>query len=156
MQWVLAGHLLPMQCTDYSPRRSWYAETDVYKKHRPLRINPLSNHWPSFSVQTFGIADQLEIFLVVIFYLLESLALLPRCFPRRLGSSTSHQQPDMTSKATMGLLKRGNDALNINPLPDADSVLSLHGSDWLWAVTAVHVAAFVSCVTIPIMKHAIN
>jgi len=38
----------------------------------------------------------------------------------------------------MGLLERTNDALNINP-PDSTHSLSLHGSDWLWAVTAVYV-----------------
>ena len=32
---------------------------------------------------------------------------------------------------------RANDALNVNPPPLGDQHLSLHGSDWLWAVTAV-------------------
>ncbi|KAI1435631.1 heat shock protein 30 [Xylaria sp. CBS 124048] len=35
------------------------------------------------------------------------------------------------------LLVRANDALNINP-PAGDVALSLHGSDWLWAVTAIY------------------
>jgi len=42
----------------------------------------------------------------------------------------------------MAVLARGNDALNINP-PAGDNYLSVHGSDWLWAVTAVYVVSFV-------------
>jgi bacteriorhodopsin len=45
----------------------------------------------------------------------------------------------------MTLMLRGNDALNVNPLANADETLSLHGSDWLWAVTAIYIVAFVSC-----------
>lgn len=43
----------------------------------------------------------------------------------------------------MVLFARGNDALYANPAPAADQVLSLHGSDWLWAVTAIYIIAFV-------------
>ncbi|KAI1107318.1 family A G protein-coupled receptor-like protein [Jackrogersella minutella] len=39
------------------------------------------------------------------------------------------------------LLHRANDALNINP-PDGDESLSVNGSDWLWAVTAIYVVSF--------------
>lgn len=47
------------------------------------------------------------------------------------------------SQITMGVLfQRGNDALNINP-PVGSEVLSVHGSDWLWAVTAVFALSFV-------------
>lgn len=45
----------------------------------------------------------------------------------------------------MGVIfERGNDALNINP-PAGQERLSVHGSDWLWAVTAVFILSFVSC-----------
>jgi bacteriorhodopsin len=37
----------------------------------------------------------------------------------------------------MALLIRSNDALKINP-PVADHNLTVHGSDWLWAVTAIY------------------
>jgi bacteriorhodopsin len=42
------------------------------------------------------------------------------------------------------LLQRSNDALNINPVPTSDQYLLEHGSDWLWAVTAIYAVAFVS------------
>jgi len=41
------------------------------------------------------------------------------------------------------IVERGNDALNVNP-PTANRSLSVHGSDWLWAVTAVMGLAFLS------------
>lgn len=42
------------------------------------------------------------------------------------------------------LLERsGNQALNINP-PLGSAHLSVHGSDWLWAVTAVFIISLVS------------
>jgi bacteriorhodopsin len=44
----------------------------------------------------------------------------------------------------MTLFLRGNDALNVNPPYGPDETLSLAGSDWLWAVMAVHLLAFVS------------
>ena len=50
----------------------------------------------------------------------------------------------------MAIVLRGNDALNINPLPAADKILSLNGSDWLWAVTAVYIVAFVSRQSLPL------
>lgn len=48
---------------------------------------------------------------------------------------------------TMTLFLRANDALKINPPYGADETLSLAGSDWLWAVMAVHLLAFVSANT---------
>ncbi len=42
----------------------------------------------------------------------------------------------------MGVIARSNDALNINP-PAGDQFLLEHGSDWLWAVTAIYVVSFV-------------
>ncbi|KIW44128.1 uncharacterized protein PV06_05162 [Exophiala oligosperma] len=42
----------------------------------------------------------------------------------------------------MDLLARGNDALNTNPPIGVDLSLSVNGSDWLWAVTAVHLLFF--------------
>lgn len=47
----------------------------------------------------------------------------------------------------MTLFLRANDALKINPPYGADETLSLAGSDWLWAVMAVHLLAFVSAIT---------
>lgn len=40
------------------------------------------------------------------------------------------------------ILPRANKALQINP-PSGDQALSVGGSDWLWAVTAVFVLEFV-------------
>lgn len=40
------------------------------------------------------------------------------------------------------ILPRSNKALQINP-PLGDQALSVGGSDWLWAVTAVFVLEFV-------------
>jgi bacteriorhodopsin len=37
----------------------------------------------------------------------------------------------------MSFIARSNDALNVNP-PVGNRVLTVHGSDWLWAVTAVY------------------
>ncbi|KAI9765226.1 MAG: hypothetical protein M1840_007718 [Geoglossum simile] len=39
------------------------------------------------------------------------------------------------------LLARSNDALKVNP-PNADKSLTVHGSNWLWAVTAVYLLSF--------------
>ncbi|KAJ8128027.1 hypothetical protein O1611_g5607 [Lasiodiplodia mahajangana] len=51
----------------------------------------------------------------------------------------------------MPLYLRGNDALNINPPTGASDALSVAGSDWLWAVTAIYLVAFfgvlVTCFT---------
>lgn len=41
------------------------------------------------------------------------------------------------------LFHRANDALNIN-LPSGDDQLSVNGSDWLWAVTAIYVVSFIA------------
>ncbi|KAH8658276.1 hypothetical protein BX600DRAFT_416063 [Xylariales sp. PMI_506] len=53
----------------------------------------------------------------------------------------------------MSVFLRANDALIINPAIGVEEVLSLHGSDWLWAVLAVHLIAFfgllVLCFTVP-------
>jgi len=55
-----------------------------------------------------------------------------------------HRTHLMASDTTMAFLPRGNDALNINPPVGVDLALTDHGSDWLWAVTAVHIISFVS------------
>ncbi|KAL9485433.1 hypothetical protein ACSS6W_004222 [Trichoderma asperelloides] len=53
----------------------------------------------------------------------------------------------------MTLFLRVNDALNVNPPIGPDETLSLAGSDWLWAVMAVHLLAFlillIFCFTTP-------
>lgn len=41
------------------------------------------------------------------------------------------------------LFPRDNDALNVNP-PAGDQRLTVHGSDWLWAVTAVFALTFLA------------
>lgn len=43
----------------------------------------------------------------------------------------------------MAVIFTRNDALNINPQA-GDTHLSVGGSDWLWAVTAVYLLSFVS------------
>jgi bacteriorhodopsin len=43
----------------------------------------------------------------------------------------------------MGIIVRTNDALIINP-PAGDEHLSLNGSKWLWAVTAIYVVSMIS------------
>lgn len=43
----------------------------------------------------------------------------------------------------MDLFPRGNDALKVNPVIGVDEALAVHGSDWLWAVTAVFCLALV-------------
>jgi bacteriorhodopsin len=43
----------------------------------------------------------------------------------------------------MDIVPRGNGALNINPPLGVEEALSLHGSDWLWAVTAIYIVSFV-------------
>ncbi|KAI1276571.1 family A G protein-coupled receptor-like protein [Xylaria sp. FL0933] len=53
----------------------------------------------------------------------------------------------------MDLFTRGNDALTINPPVGITEVLTLGGSDWLWAVTGIYLVAFfgvlVPCFTSP-------
>ncbi|KAJ0115243.1 hypothetical protein J7T55_001653 [Diaporthe amygdali] len=53
----------------------------------------------------------------------------------------------------MSILIRANDALGINPPSGVDSALSVHGSDFLWAVTAIFIVSFlgllVFCFTTP-------
>lgn len=41
------------------------------------------------------------------------------------------------------IFERGNDALNVNP-PAGDQQLSVNGSDWLWAVTAVFIVSWLA------------
>lgn len=43
----------------------------------------------------------------------------------------------------MGLIIRSNQALDINP-PAGNESFSVHGSDWLWAVTALYVLSFLA------------
>ncbi|KAF4635797.1 hypothetical protein G7Y89_g2313 [Cudoniella acicularis] len=45
----------------------------------------------------------------------------------------------------MSILARANDALNINP-PIGDHQLTVHGSDWLWTVTAIYAFTLVGVV----------
>ena len=42
------------------------------------------------------------------------------------------------------IFARDNDALNVNPPPTGANHLTVHGSDWLWAVTAVFILSWVS------------
>lgn len=43
----------------------------------------------------------------------------------------------------MDLFSRGNDALKVNPINGMDEALTVHGSDWLWAATAIFSLALV-------------
>jgi bacteriorhodopsin len=43
----------------------------------------------------------------------------------------------------MDILARGNDTLKVNPIMCIDEGLAVHGSDWLWAVTAIFSLALV-------------
>jgi bacteriorhodopsin len=43
----------------------------------------------------------------------------------------------------MSVLPRRNDAPGVNPPTGVDEALSAHGSDFLWAITAIYVVAFV-------------
>ncbi|KAJ5097764.1 hypothetical protein N7456_008485 [Penicillium angulare] len=47
----------------------------------------------------------------------------------------------------MDLLSRGNDVLSVNPVSGVDEALAVHGSDWLWAVTAIFSLSLVGCLT---------
>jgi bacteriorhodopsin len=42
----------------------------------------------------------------------------------------------------MAVIARGNDALGLNP-PAGNEQFGTHGSDWLWAVTAVYAISFI-------------
>jgi bacteriorhodopsin len=44
----------------------------------------------------------------------------------------------------MYILARGNDAIKVNPITGVDESLTVHGSDWLWAVTAIYCFVLVS------------
>lgn len=52
----------------------------------------------------------------------------------------------------MSIFARGNDALGVNPHNGIDDALSVHGSNWLWAVTAIYLVAFV-CPHITSLQH---
>ncbi|KPM36224.1 hypothetical protein AK830_g10352 [Neonectria ditissima] len=53
----------------------------------------------------------------------------------------------------MTILMRGNDALSTNPSVGVDAALSQHGSDWLWAVTAIYIAAFIVLLFLSFAAH---
>jgi Bacteriorhodopsin len=55
----------------------------------------------------------------------------------------------------MDLLTRGNDALKVNPVTGVDEALAVHGSDWLWAATAIYIMALVRIVPLT-TKHFYN
>ncbi len=48
---------------------------------------------------------------------------------------------------------RDNDALHINP-PEGDQYLSVNGSNWLWAVTAIYVVSFLAFVGLSFFARA--
>ncbi|TVY83877.1 Protein FDD123 [Lachnellula suecica] len=60
----------------------------------------------------------------------------------------------------MTFLPRANDALKVNPPTSVDIALSDHGSDWLWAVTAIYIISFFICLvpsfTAPENKRVFN
>ncbi|KAL3482129.1 hypothetical protein BJX99DRAFT_252845 [Aspergillus californicus] len=48
----------------------------------------------------------------------------------------------------MNLIERANDALTTNPVTGVDEALSVHGSDWLWAVTAIYIVSFLGLLSL--------
>lgn len=79
----------------------------------------------------------------------------PRDLYKRLGrlhdqqpvSGLLYQHWNTSSSLTatiMAFLLPRNDALGVNPVVGVDEALSMNGSDWLWAVTAIYIVAFVS------------
>lgn len=48
---------------------------------------------------------------------------------------------------------RRNDALNVNP-PVGDQYLTVHGSNWLWAVTAVYIVSFLAALALSFRARA--
>lgn len=60
-----------------------------------------------------------------------------------LFDKRSHEAKSLENP-TMSLIERANTALNMNTVTGVDEALSVHGSDWLWAVTAIYVLSFVS------------
>ncbi|KAJ5591587.1 uncharacterized protein N7459_001956 [Penicillium hispanicum] len=48
----------------------------------------------------------------------------------------------------MSLLERANDVLHANPVTGVDEALSVHGSDWLWAITAIYVMSFIGLLSL--------
>ncbi|KAI1322766.1 family A G protein-coupled receptor-like protein [Xylariaceae sp. FL0255] len=48
----------------------------------------------------------------------------------------------------MALIPRENGALNINPATSLDDAIAVAGSDWLYAVTAIYLVAFI-CILVP-------
>lgn len=61
--------------------------------------------------------------------------------PNKVPSAFLHPTPDPLHVNTM-ILQRANEALQINP-PAGQQRLTVHGSNWLWAVTAVFILEFV-------------
>ncbi|PMD19281.1 family A G protein-coupled receptor-like protein [Hyaloscypha hepaticicola] len=53
----------------------------------------------------------------------------------------------------MAFLPPSNDVLSINPPNGVDIALSVQGSDWLWAVTAVYIVAFFGCLVPSFTSH---
>lgn len=53
----------------------------------------------------------------------------------------------------MDLITRGNDALKVNSIIGVDEALSVHGSDWLWATTAIFSLALVRFLKFPVSPH---
>ncbi|OKL61373.1 hypothetical protein UA08_03706 [Talaromyces atroroseus] len=48
----------------------------------------------------------------------------------------------------MDIFSRGNDALTVNPAVGVTESLSQHGSDWLWAVTALYIVSFIGLLSV--------
>ncbi|KAK4139685.1 uncharacterized protein C8A04DRAFT_40519 [Dichotomopilus funicola] len=53
----------------------------------------------------------------------------------------------------MALLLTRNDALSANPPAGVDETLSVHGSEWLWAVTAIYIVAFLGLLCFCFASH---
>lgn len=49
-----------------------------------------------------------------------------------------------TSAEMPVIFERDNEALTVNPPPPAEQVLTVNGSNWLWAVTAIYIVSFLA------------
>ncbi|PYH93869.1 family A G protein-coupled receptor-like protein, partial [Aspergillus ellipticus CBS 707.79] len=69
-------------------------------------------------------------------------------FHSTLKQTHSTDNQPTTHLTTMDILSRANDALSTNPPTVVIETLSHHGSDFLWAVTAIYILAFLILLTL--------
>jgi hypothetical protein len=123
-------YLLPLSFHDYQPVRSLRMQFNV--KYRCHCYKADIFYRLSLFTQSFFTADTSLPFSLILRNKVHILILISR-----------KHQPNLVSVATMAFLPRGNGALNVDPPTGIDVTLSDHGSDWLWAVTAIYIISFV-------------